>query len=112
MCTLSILKKELSAQANPEKAKILQQFFKTGAGEYGEGDVFLGVAVPDVRKIAKKYNELALLDVVDLSAYKIVGEYLSGKPKAILYQLARSKILWERRIAIVATFSFIKKQSV
>ncbi|MBE0478142.1 DNA alkylation repair protein [Candidatus Aerophobetes bacterium] len=156
MCTLSILKKELSAQENPEKAKILQRFFKTGAGEYGEGDVFLGVAVPHVRKIAKKYNELALLDIVDLlhskiheerlasllimvdkfqkgkekeavyrtylqntkyinswdlvdlSAYKIVGEYLSGKPKAILYQLARSKMLWERRIAIIATFSFIK----
>lgn len=151
--------KDLQKLANPERAKILAGFFKTGPGEYGEGDVFLGIRVPDTRKIAKKYagmdlahvNELlqskihehrlaALLilvekyqngdrrekerifrfylantayvnnwDLVDLSADKIIGAYLLDRDKTTLYRLARSSHLWERRIAIVATFAFIKK---
>jgi len=153
---LSELKEELRFKANPEKAKLLQGFFKTGKGEYGEGDIFLGVVVPESRKIAKKYADLALADVekllhskiheerltallilvdkfhagkeqkkiynfylqntkyinnwdlVDLSAHKIVGAYLTDKSKSILIKLARSRNLWERRIAVIATFSFIK----
>jgi len=156
MSTLSNLKKELKTKANSKKAKILQRFFKTGPGEYGEGDVFLGIVVPDIRKLVKKYSNLkmkevirllhskiheerliALLimidkfqvegdkkkiynlylkntkyinnwDLVDLSAYKIVGDYLINKPKLILYKLAKSKSIWERRISIIATFNFIK----
>lgn len=156
MSELLKLKKELKAKASPEKAKLLSGFFKTGKGEYGEGDVFLGVMVPESRKVAQKYAGLKLADVirllhskiheerltallimvdkfqageeqeriyhlylkntedinnwdlVDLSAHKIVGAYLSDKPKTILYKLARSKSVWERRIAVLATFNFIK----
>ena len=153
------LRRELTLLANPEKAEVLKRFFKTGPGQYGEGDVFLGVVVPLSRKIAKKYAELpfegiltllrskiheerliALFiligqfergdeekrkrifhlylehttfinnwDLVDLSADKIVGAYLSGKPRDILYRLAQSESLWERRISIIATFHFIKQ---
>lgn len=158
MLSLTSLKKELKQKASLEKAKILQRFFKTGPGEYGEGDIFLGIKVPEQRKIAKKYRELltkevkkllqsriheerliALFilihkfqlgdneqkekifklylknikhinnwDLIDLSANKIIGEYLVQKPKKILYKLAKSKSLWERRIAIMSTFQFIK----
>ena len=153
------LEKELRAKANPKKAKILQGFFKTGKGEYGEGDIFIGLVVPETRKIAKKYSTLSLVevkkllnseiheerlaalfilieqfgkaeeeerqkifkfylgqtkninnwDLVDLSADKIVGSHLYKKSKKVLHQLARSKNLWERRIAVLATFHFIKQ---
>lgn len=156
---LKNLREDLRKKANKQKAQILQRFFKTGLGEYGEGDIFLGVVVPETRKIAKKYyNEVnlpeiqkllnskiheerlcALLvlvekfqkgdlkekekiftfylkntgninnwDLVDLSADKIVGAYLLDKNKSILKNLAKSKNLWERRIAVLATFNFIK----
>ncbi len=144
---------------NTEKAKILAGFFKTGKGEYGEGDEFLGITVPESRKIAKKYTALplseiflllqnkihecrlvALLiliekfkssgslqqkeivdfylrntkyinnwDLVDLSADKIIGAYLFDKDKTLIHQLTKSNNLWERRIAIISTFYFIKK---
>ncbi len=144
---------------NKEKAKILAGFFKTGKGEYGEGDIFLGISVPESRKIAKQYtflqpSEILLLlqnkihecrlvallilvekfkssnslqqkdifdfyltntkyinnwDLVDLSADKIIGVHLFYKSKTILYQLAESNNFWERRIAIISTFYFIKK---
>ncbi|MDO8554631.1 MAG: DNA alkylation repair protein [Candidatus Micrarchaeota archaeon] len=152
--------KNIEMLANPSKAKILSGFFKTGKSEYGEGDIFIGLTVPQSREIAKKYIDLgfndikklldskihehrliALLilverfrkanekqrkiiyefymsntkyinnwDLVDLSADKIVGEhlFLNGN-KSILYELARSQNLWKRRIAIIATFAFIKK---
>lgn len=156
--SLNNLKKEIKTKADSKKAEILQRFFKTGKGDYGEGDLFLGIMVPEQREIAKKYNTLPLADIikllkskiheerlivlfilvdkfqkgdnrkkeriyklylnnakyinnwdlVDLSADKIVGEYLKDKPKKILYQLAQSRNLWERRIAIMATFQFIK----
>ena len=156
---LADLRKDLNLYASPQKAEILKKFFKTGKGQYGEGDIFLGVQVPDLRKIVRKYanipldNTLNLLrskiheerltallfmvektkctdeagketlfkkylentlyinnwDLVDLSADKIVGSYLFEKPKNILYSLAASKNLWERRIAVMATFDFIKK---
>jgi len=145
---------------NPEKARILAGFFKTGKGQYGEGDVFLGIVVPQTRALVKKYwnaisleeslqllksvfheeRLLALLilvaqyekgdaqkrkqifdaylqntrwinnwDLVDLTADRIVGAQLAGKSKALLFKLAKSKSLWERRIAMLATFAEIKK---
>ncbi|MFC1648910.1 DNA alkylation repair protein [Nanoarchaeota archaeon] len=153
------LKKDLAKHARPDKVDIYQNFFKTGPGQYGEGDVFIGVTVPNTRSVAKKYYAMKLSDVkklmaspiheerlaaililvhkyqkgteqekkqvydfywqnakgvnnwdlVDLSAHKIVGDYLLDKDKAILYKLAKSSNLWERRIAIIATFAFINK---
>jgi 3-methyladenine DNA glycosylase AlkD len=134
------------------------RFFKTGKGEYGEGDLFLGIRVPVIRKLVKKYQNLnctdiselmkspyheirlfsvlALVDkfakgdekmqkqifqlylknlsfvnnwdIVDSSASYIVGAYLIDKDRSQLYSLANSKILWRRRVAIMATFHFIK----
>jgi 3-methyladenine DNA glycosylase AlkD len=152
--------KELKKMADPQKAKGLSRFFKTGKGQYGEGDQFLGIMVPRQRAVAKKYNNLELDDIqiilqsrfhefrltallilvdkfqtgdekkkkeifnfymknlkyinnwdlVDLSTPKIVGAYLQDKPaqRKMLYVLARSKDLWEKRIAIIATSSFIR----
>ena len=154
------LKADLRKFANPKKKKALQRFFKTGPGQYGEGDIFLGVMVPESRSVAVAYKDLPFSDIekllaspvheerlvgllilvhnfekgdakvrktiyryylahakhvnnwdlVDLTADKIVGRYLLDNPKeiAILQKLARSKNLWERRIAIIATFQFIK----
>ncbi len=149
---------DLNRQADTKKAKVYQRFFKIGKGQYGEGDKFIGLTVPQLRTVAKKYSSLplslvkkllqseiheyrltALLilvdqyqesddknqkkivdfylahtryinnwDLVDLSADKILGGYLKRKNKSILYKLARSKNLWERRIATIATFYFIK----
>ncbi len=148
---------EVLSFKNSKKAVNLSRFFKTGKGEYGEGDLFYGLTVPESRKIALKYNDLLLSDVkklltsrvheerligllilvskykkgdetmkkkifdfyisntkginnwdlVDLTAPKIVGDYLLDKDKSILEKLARSENLWERRIAIIATFQFI-----
>ena len=158
MSTLKSLKTELQQLANPNQKEILQRFFKTAKGEYGEGDIFLGIKVPVLRKVAKKYPALSRTDIqtllksniheyrlialvmlinqynkandkhkifefylkntpyinnwdlVDISAPKIVGDYLLDKPRDILYQLAQSTNLWERRIAIIATMTFIKNQ--
>ncbi len=153
------LRTDLKKAANPKKAKLLQGFFKTGKGEYGEGDIFLGVMVPQSRKIALKFKDLsfaeiqtllkskiheerliALLiivhnfekgldqekiyrfyiantryinnwDLVDLSAPRIVGKFLFENPslKPILYKLATSQNLWEKRISIISTLYFIVK---
>ncbi len=158
MSLLEELKIKLKESAKPETKKVLEYFFKTKPGDYAENDIFLGVKVPEMRKIATKYYSLpfkdlekllndkiheyrfiALIilsenfkkedekrkkeifnfylkniqtidnwDLVDLSAPKIVGAYLGNKDKRILYKLARSKNFWERRIAIVSTFSFIR----
>ena len=152
---LNNLKQDLERLANKEKAVILQRFFKTGKGEYGHGDLFLGITVPEQRRIAKKYSRLSLddlqsllsskiheyrltslliliekyknvdkkevvdfylrntkninnWDLVDLSSHKILGNYLLNKDKNILYKLAKSDNLWERRISIIATYAFIK----
>lgn len=69
--SLLALKKELKRNANPSKARILQGFFKTGPGEYGEGDVFLGIVVPLQRKIAQKYLNLTFAEVENLLASNI-----------------------------------------
>ena len=145
--------------ANKNRARISASFFKTGPGQYGEGDIFIGVTVPETRRVAKQFSRLSLLevkkllkskiheerllallilaqqfshgddqirikifnfyqqnikqvnnwDLVDLSADKIVGAYLLDKPTDWLFVLAQSKNLWERRIAIVSTFYFIKQ---
>jgi len=156
------IQSELKKVATKKRAESNAWFFKTGKGEYGEGDVFLGVTVPDTRKVAKKFLDFnleqlsislnskfheerlcALLvlvekfgkanekekkqifdfylknikqvnnwDLVDLSAPKIVGEYLFNKPKELLFKFAESNDLWKRRISIVSTFTFIKKNRV
>jgi len=153
------MQKRLRRFATREKAMVLQRFFKTGTGQYGEGDKFLGVVVPDLRRVMKEFRDaplsevtkllrspwhedrlLALLilvdqfergddklragiyslylkntryinnwDLVDLTAPKIVGAHLDGGSRSLLYRFARSGNLWERRIAIIATFHFIRQ---
>jgi 3-methyladenine DNA glycosylase AlkD len=155
---LNELKKTIRASANKDHAKTMQWFFKTGKGEYGEGDKFIGIKVPVQRKIARQFVELnfedlqkllnsiiheerliALLilvanyekaeekakeniyrfykknirkinnwDLVDLSAPKIIGRHLLNRDKQILYKYAHSNNLWEKRISIISTYSFIK----
>jgi len=153
------LSRELRAHADKKQAVNLQRFFKTGKGEYAEGDIFLGLKVPTTRSICKKFVDLsqselrkslrsvfheerlaALLilvaqakmaddkmiktlcnfyltntkwinnwDLVDLSAEHVVGKNLFEKDKNILFKLAGSTNLWERRISIISTFYFIKR---
>ena len=148
---------EFKKMSDQEHAIQLQKYFKTGKGEYGEGDQFLGLRVPTVRKIAKKFNTLSIdeaekflqspyheerlfalfilidlfkkgneedkkkihelylkntkfinnWDLVDMSAGPIIGAYLFNRDKEPIYTLVQSKNLWERRIAIMATFYFI-----
>ena len=146
-------------RADPSRVPVLLSFFKTGPGQYAEGDVFIGVTVPDLRKVCREcvgtpldeiepllqsevHEErlLALLllveafsrggeserarvyrfylahtafinnwDLVDSSAAAIVGGWLEKRPRTALRRLARSRSLWERRIAIVATHHFIRR---
>jgi len=156
---LTQIQQELLSKANPDKVKILRSFFKTGKGDYGEGDKFLGLTVPTQRIIAKKYySKLALneaeqllhnqyhefrltaliiltykfaqadeqqkteifqtylnntkyinnWDLVDVTTPQIIGGYLLDKDRSILYKLAKSSHLWERRISILATLAFIR----
>ena len=152
------LKREFARAANPKRARGLAWFFKTGKGEYGEGDKFIGLTVPVQRAIAKKFRHLKLGDVekllnsgvhehrstglmilvaqyeagddgtkqkifdfymkhsrrinnwdlVDGSAPYIVGRHLLTRSRRVLYRLAKSPNLWERRIAMVATAAFIR----
>jgi 3-methyladenine DNA glycosylase AlkD len=154
MKTIEKIKKDLRASSDASKAKVMQRFFKTGKGQYGEGDIFLGVTVPESRRIARLYHScdletvsellrskvheerlVALLilvhkyrsgekgifefyvrhmknvnnwDLVDLSAPSIVGAHLADANRSLLYRLAGSANIWERRIAIVATHYFIR----
>lgn len=135
------------------------RYFKTGPGEYGEGDIFVGVSVPETRKLARQYGALSLRDtirllhspihearllallilcrsyfrghtslqeeifhsylqntrfingwdLVDLSAEHIVGAHLRNRDRARIRALAESDLIWERRIAIMATFNYIKR---
>lgn len=155
---LKELRKDLKNEANREQAVILHRFFKTGKGEYGEGDKFYGIKVPVQRRIAKKHRDITPADIqellnspvheerlvalfilvdqyarsddkakeklfrfylkntkkinnwdlVDLSAPKIIGAHLLNRDKDILFKLAESENLWEKRIAILSTFTFIR----
>ena len=153
------IQKKLKHLGNKEKAKKHQSFFKTGPGEYGEGDIFVGVTVPELRRLAKEYKTIGInetkqllkskiheerllslfllihryskgdepekkriyelylkntyfinnWDLVDSSAGHIVGAFLFDKSKKPLYYLVKSENLWERRISIISTFYFIKR---
>jgi len=150
--------KKLKSLGTPKRAKASSWFFKTGKGQYGEGDVFLGITVPDQRKVAHRFQDLSLSDIkkllnspvhehrfvaleilvfryekgngqekkkigdfylantnrinnwdlVDTSAPYILGDYLLKKDKRILYKFARSKNIWERRIAVITAGTFVK----
>ena len=150
---------EMEQQVDPKKAIILSRFFKTGKGEYGEGDKFFGITVPIQRQNAKKFVNLKLKEIqqllkskfhehrltaliiltlkykkadekikkeifyfylkntkyinnwnlVDLTAPNIVGTYLFEKDRTMIYKLSQSNNLWEKRIAILSTFAFIRK---
>ena len=160
--TARMVERDLVKLGNKGKAKNSQRFFKTKPGEYGYGDIFIGVTVPEQRIIAKGYSGLPLQeikkllqnkihecrltaliilgtqfkqadektrkrivkfylahiqyvnnwDLVDASARYILGEYLLDKNREILFKLACSKNMWERRIAIVATHAFIVRGDV
>jgi len=146
--------------ADPEIAAHSQRFFKTGKGQYGEGDRFLGIRVPVIRAELKRYPDITLDDIgpllhspyhearlfallamvrlfnaslqgdrrpiyrfylgntryinnwdlVDSSAAQIVGAYLETRQRRPLYKLVKSASLWERRIAVLATFHFIRSR--
>ncbi|MDY6992900.1 MAG: DNA alkylation repair protein [Pseudomonadota bacterium] len=162
MSILAQLTAELQHRADPKYQAIQQRFFKTAAGDYGAGDIFLGVKVPLLRAMTQKYRSLSLEDIetllhssiheyrflallfliqhyrntasdnkaklfnfylhhsayvnnwdlVDVSAPAIIGHYVLDKPKTILYTLSRSPVLWQRRMAIVATFTLIKNHQL
>lgn len=167
-CTLTMnaktIQKTLRTYASKKRAETNAWFFKTGKGEYGEGDRFIGVSNPDARKVALRYRETPLAtitellnsnihedrfvaleilvaqfehavkqedktkqkkiatyylkqrarinnwDLVDTSASYILGQYLFDKDRTPLYRLARSKSLWDRRIAVVATHYAIRQK--
>ena len=148
----------MEAAADPKRAIGTATFFKTGPGQYGEGDKFLGITVPELRRIARAHRELpsavrlellrspwheeravALMllvdaherasateqtrlhreylahtewinnwDLVDASAAEMVGTHVLARGTALIEKLARSKSLWERRIAIVSTFASLR----
>ena len=74
--SLTEIRKAISKQKNPAQAIILQRFFKTGKGEYGEGDIFFGIKVPEQRTIAKQFKNLALDDLKTLILSKVHEERL------------------------------------
>ena len=159
---MSILLPSMLSHADPSQVAGLSRFFKTGPGQYGEGDKFLGIKVPVTREVVKEcwrdvgfdeleeciaseYHEVRLAalltlveifrhekknpglqqqcidfylshtafinnwDLVDLSCYPLLGEWLLDKDRTLLYDLARNgKTLWEQRIGIVSTMTFIR----
>lgn len=158
MMTADTIEQQLIALANEDKAVVLSSFFQTREGQYAHGDVFLGVTVPQTRKVVASYNSLPLTevakllqskyhecrfaalvilvhqfehgneaeqetiynfylqhteyinnwDLVDVSSHKIVGAWLLEKDRAKLYDLSKSNWLWDQRIAIVSTWTFIR----
>jgi len=161
MNSLKEIKDDLQKAVIPGKAKELMRFFKTGPGDYGEGDLFIGVTVPEQRKIARRHYKMITLanlekllqdpchecrltalfmlrlrfekakeavkreelvqlylsnldyvnnwDLVDSSAPYILGPYLYGKKTSLLYELVESGELWRQRVAILATYYFIRQ---
>ncbi len=156
---LQRLRTEMETLADPRVAAQSQRFFKTGPGQYGEGDHFIGIRVPELRRLARKYEALGMeaaerllqskthehrqvalfilvnqfkrgsettrqriytlyqrnlghinnWDLVDASAPHIVGAWLENRSRSPLKRLARADALWERRMAILATFHYIRK---
>lgn len=156
------IERVLLNQKDAKRAKILSRYFKTGPGQYGEGDIFLGISVVDQRKIIKNFTDLSLnnlqklldskfhefrlsallilvkkyqksdnsdkkkivdfylknikninnWDLVDVTCYHILGDYLFNKDRKILYDLSVSKNIWARRISIISTFYFIKNNDL
>ena len=156
------LLQEMLLKENPSQVEGLSRFFKTGPGQYGEGDIFLGIKVPTTRAVVKScwkeltlndleecvtnpYHEVRLAallalvemfshskkdkafqkecvdfylshtdrinnwDLVDLSCYPLLGEWLLDKDRTLLYDLARDgKTIWEQRIGMVSTMTFIR----
>jgi len=157
--TATGLLRELQARRDPDRARMPQRFFKTGPGQYGEGDQFLGLTVPMLRSVARQHLGLELVeagkllqsgwhearllallimvgqyqraeaaqqlaiyrlymrstayinnwDLVDASASHIVGAHLQQRDRTPLLRFARSGNVWRRRIAILATFHYIKQ---
>lgn len=157
--SLEKIREELESLGDPGWASILQKFFKTGPGQYGEGDVFRGIRIPVLRKLSAKCHDLSLShveqllnsafhedrmlavlifirryergdeatrarvyrlylknrkfinnwDLIDVSAAHIVGAFLWDKDRGMIHRLAQSKSLWDRRIAIISTFYFIRR---
>jgi len=159
---MNVLLSKMLSHADPSQVPGLSRFFKTGPGQYGEGDKFLGIKVPVTRAVVKdcwrevgfaeletcvasEYHEMRLAallalveifrharkdpalqrrcvdfylahtahinnwDLVDLSCYPLLGEWLLDKDRTLLYDLARSgKTLWEQRIGIVSTMTLIR----
>ena len=155
---LNDILKKLDALSDPDKAAKSLRYFKTGKGEYGEGDIFIGLSAPQLRALSKEHQALPVLDcltllkneihearmlalfilvlkfkkaepgqqseifqqylkhsqfinnwdLVDCSAPHISGPYLLHRDKNILYKLAASDLLWDRRIAMLSCFSFIR----
>ncbi len=152
--------KELKKHSDSNRVAISLRFFKTGKGDYGEGDEFIGVTVPITRSIVRQfYKQTSFLDIqkllnssiheyrltgllilvykyeksdiqgkkkivqfyeknlkainnwdlVDLTAHKILGDWLIDKDRQKLYKLAKSKNLWKKRIAMMSTFAFIRQ---
>jgi 3-methyladenine DNA glycosylase AlkD len=166
--TAEAVQAALAEQADPKKVPTLQRFFKTGEGEYGHGDILIGVRVPANRTIAKRFSTLPLVeidrllnspihehrqaalfilvyrflaaskpssrddnlrgelsafyvnalkrgrvnnwDLIDASAEHLLGGYLVDRSRQLLFDLASSSQLWERRAAVIATFAFIKQK--
>ena len=107
---IEMITAELRKLSTAEKREVFPRFFKAGKGEYGEGDRFLGVTVPNVRSVARLHKDIALADIRELMLSEWhVGEYLLDKSHDILYRLVRSPLLWDNRIAIVSTYAFIRK---
>lgn len=151
-----MISRDLEKHENTQKAKILSRYFKTGKGEYGEGDIFIGITLPILRALARRYVDLPLVevqnlientiheyrmvalliltykplskeifdfylnntryinnwDLVDVSASVIVGQYIFDKKKNILKVLSKSKNIWERRIAIIATHYLLRRDDI
>ena len=159
---MNTLLTQMLSHANPAEVPGLMRFFKTGPGQYGEGDKFLGIKVPVTREVVKhcwkeacfadieecvnsEFHEVRLAgllsliqiyrhssgrknvqqecigfylahtdkinnwDLVDLTCYPLLGEWLLDKERSLLYNLARNgKTIWEQRIGIVSTMTFIR----
>jgi len=160
------IRHQLNMLADPQRAKSMQRYFKTGPNDYGAGDIFIGISVPVQRQVAKKYATIVSLsdiesllddeihehrltalfllvhlfekrlrqndalakecvdlylrklnrvnnwDLVDSSAHLILGRWLFDKDRSLLYELADHEGLWQNRVAMVATWYFIRKNEI